>query len=507
MTAAPDALRSISLASAIDFDGFRRACRDLWARQIAPDHVSWHTADDIEGDLFDGDDGTADGAPEAHAPTLATDDSAPPPVNAPATFMALAESVVLHSDPGRFGLLYRLLWRLQREPGLRQDPLDVDWVEAGHLAQAVRRDMHKMKAFVRFRPIPDGAGPGEPLHVAWFEPEHHIVEATAPFFARRFTAMQWAILTPERSVRWDGETLTLGPKARRDQAPPSDAGEQLWLTYYQSIFNPARLKLKMMQKEMPKRYWKNLPEAQLIDPLAAAAAARSQTMIDRPPTETRRRVIAAEPHPAPGHATTPGGEAPTSLPTLRDALERCRECPIGEHATQAVPGEGPARARLMFVGEQPGDQEDLQGRPFVGPAGQLLARALDELGVVRSDVYITNAVKHFKFELRGKRRIHKTPAQQEAAACLHWLESEIGLVDPQALVALGATAARQLMGRAVAVTRERGQWLKRSDGRRVLITLHPSALLRMEPEDKADAYLTWLEDLRHAALLPSSDKP
>ncbi len=126
----------------------------------------------------------------------------------------------------------------------------------------------------------------------------------------------------------------------------------------------------------------------------------------------------------------------------------------------------------------------------------LLARALEELDVPRDKVYITNAVKHFKFELRGKRRIHKTPAQQEAAACLHWLESEIELVDPEALVALGATAARQLMGTAVAVTRERGRWLERSDGRRVLITLHPSALLRMEPEDKAAAYAAWLADLK-----------
>ena len=161
----------------------------------------------------------------------------------------------------------------------------------------------------------------------------------------------------------------------------------------------------------------------------------------------------------------------------------------------------------MFVGEQPGDQEDLQGQPFVGPAGQLLDRALAELGVPRDKVYVTNAVKHFKFELRGKRRIHKTPAQQEAAACLHWLESEIELVDPEALVALGATAARQLMGTAVAVTRERGRWLVRSDGRKVLITLHPSALLRMEPDEKAAAYAAWLADLRHAAKhFSSSDK-
>ncbi|HEY3634457.1 MAG TPA: UdgX family uracil-DNA binding protein, partial [Caldimonas sp.] len=212
-----------------------------------------------------------------------------------------------------------------------------------------------------------------------------------------------------------------------------------------------------------------------------------------------KRRPATEPHPAPGHPETPGGDAPQSLPALREALHRCRECPIGEHATQAVGGEGPTHARLMFVGEQPGDQEDLQGRPFVGPAGQLLARALEELGIARDKVYITNAVKHFKFELRGKRRIHKTPAQQEAAACLHWLEREIELVDPGALVALGATAARQLTGTTVSVLRERGRWLERSDGRKVLITLHPSALLRVDPSDKAAAYTAWVADLRHAA--------
>jgi DNA polymerase len=194
----------------------------------------------------------------------------------------------------------------------------------------------------------------------------------------------------------------------------------------------------------------------------------------------------------------PEVEQPTSLGDLAQALERCRECPLGALATQAVPGEGPKRARLMFVGEQPGDQEDLRGRPFVGPAGLLLDRAFRELGWPRDKVYVTNAVKHFKFELRGKRRIHKTPAQQEAEACLHWLESEIALVQPEALVALGATAARQLVGSAVSVLRERGHWIKRRDGLRVLITLHPSALLRTDPEDRDAAYTAWLADLRAA---------
>ncbi|HEY0878922.1 MAG TPA: UdgX family uracil-DNA binding protein [Zeimonas sp.] len=186
------------------------------------------------------------------------------------------------------------------------------------------------------------------------------------------------------------------------------------------------------------------------------------------------------------------------LAALHDALQRCRECPLGCFATQGVAGEGSLSPALMLVGEVPGDQEDLQGHPFVGPAGKLLFRATDSLGWPREALFVTNAVKHFKFELRGKRRIHKTPSQREAAACLHWLEDEIGLVRPHAAVALGATAARSLVGRGVAVTRERGRWLRRADELRVLVTLHPSALLRMRGEEREAAYEQWLADLRQA---------
>jgi DNA polymerase len=202
--------------------------------------------------------------------------------------------------------------------------------------------------------------------------------------------------------------------------------------------------------------------------------------------------------PRPTHPAPP--RAGSALAALSEATNRCRECPIGAHATQSVVGLGPLPARLMLVGEQPGDQEDLQGLPFVGPAGQLLARAMARLNWPREAVFVTNAVKHFKYELRGKRRIHKTPAQREAAACLHWLEEEIALARPEAIVAMGATAARSLLGRGVAVTSERGHWLERErDGRKVLVTLHPSALLRVLPTEREAAFERWLEDLAQAA--------
>jgi len=198
-------------------------------------------------------------------------------------------------------------------------------------------------------------------------------------------------------------------------------------------------------------------------------------------------------------ATVAAGVA--SLDELKAATMRCRECPIGEFATQSVTGEGGTKARLMLVGEQPGDQEDLQGHPFVGPAGKLLDRALEQAGIPRDKVFVSNAVKHFKFELRGKRRIHKSPTQREAAACLHWLDDEIALVNPEALVALGAVAARSLMGRPVPVMAERGRWLEREDGRKVLITLHPSALLRVPPEDREEAFEAFAKDLSKARKL------
>lgn len=503
---------TVTLAHAADFDGFRAAARRLAADGVPPEAVLWR----VEGEAAPGLALALDvaGGPAAGPAGAAT--PAPAPLAVPAWFVDLCRQCVMHADPGRFTLLYRLLVRLQREPGLRDDALDPDRLAGEALARVVRREIHKMKAFVRFREVAQGEG-RPPLHVAWFEPEHAVLDAVAPFFARRFTNMPWAILTPARSVRWDSEKLHFGPGAAKADAPPADAGEALWLTYYEHIFNPARLKIAAMEREMPRRYWKNLPEARLITELTAAATARAGGMVEAEGTPARRLpkatvalrktppVIALHAEGALPRASAPPLPADASheqraaaLAARREAARGCRDCPIGLVGTQTVWGEGPVGAPLMFVGEQPGDHEDIRGRPFVGPAGQLFDRALADLGWQRSIAYVTNAVKHFKYEPRGKRRIHKTPAQQEADACLHWLEAEIDAVAPHALVALGATAARQLLGRPVAVTRERGQWLARPDGRPVLVTLHPSALLRAEPAEREAGYAAWLADLRQA---------
>jgi DNA polymerase len=188
----------------------------------------------------------------------------------------------------------------------------------------------------------------------------------------------------------------------------------------------------------------------------------------------------------------------SSWQALRAAAAGCRECPLGERATQTVWGDGALGGALMLVGEQPGDREDIEGKPFVGPAGQLLGRAIDELGWRRDTLYVTNAVKHFKYELRGKRRMHKTPGQLEMLACRHWLESEIDTVRPRAIVALGAVAARALLGRPVKVLSERGRWQACSDGVPVLVTVHPASLLRGDPATRQQVYRAWLDDLARA---------
>ena len=185
----------------------------------------------------------------------------------------------------------------------------------------------------------------------------------------------------------------------------------------------------------------------------------------------------------------------SSLDQLAAGIVRCRGCKLWERATQAVCGEGNPKARIMLVGEQPGDQEDLAGKPFVGPAGRVLDEALEKAGVDRRDVYITNAVKHFSWTPRGTRRMHKTPTQQEIAACLDWLEAEVRLIAPEIIVCLGATAVRAILGPETRVLVNRGKFFDSPWGRRVLVTVHPSSILRVPPEDREKAFEAFVNDL------------
>lgn len=408
-------------------------------------------------------------------------------MRASGAFMDLARSVILHDDPARLGVLYRVLWRLQSNLCLLQDAADPDVAGLERLARQVRRDIHKMRAFVRFRGVREEDGVER--YIAWFEPEHRIERANASFFVDRFASQRWSILTPRLALHWDGATLFEGPPATRSDAPAEDAVEDLWLGYYRSIFNPARLKVSMMVKEMPRRYWKNLPEARQIPALIAGAHKRESAMIS-----TGADLFAQEP-------------APLSLAELAQGIGDCRRCAIGCNATRAVVGEGRHDADLMIVGEQPGDTEEREGRPFVGPAGQLLDRALGEAGIDRRLAFVTNAVKHFKFEQRGKRRLHQTPTAGEIDMCRWWLDRERGLVKPKIILALGASSARGLLGRTPAIARERGQAIAMADGSKVWLTAHPSYLLRLEGDAREREYARFAQDLAGLAHLLASDFP
>lgn len=445
-----------------DFEGWRRAARAFRQAGAQPGEVSFRVGWAADG-LFD----------EAPAlPVQAT------PFAVPKSFVDLAGEVILHRSVDRFDLLYRLLWRLGTEPDLMKIVADRDVSDAFERAKNVSRASHKMKAFVRFLQATDGEGQ---CWVAWFEPAHRVLEKTAPFFARRFANMRWSILTPDGSVFWDGAGLTFGPPATRDMAPDEDEIEAFWKTYYASTFNPARLKTKSMQGEMPKRYWKNLPEAALIPELVARSAVRTEAMVAAPAPEPNARLAKTLSRMG-RDAAFEEGFIPSNLGELDRAVQGCRRCPLWRDATQGVCGEGPRKARLMIVGEQPGDQEDLAGHPFVGPAGKVLDTALEEARIDREDVFVTNAVKHFKHEPRGKRRLHKTPAASEVSACRWWLDAERRLVKPKVIVTLGATAALGVLGRKVAVTRERGHGIDLPDGAKALLTVHPSYLLRLPDE-------------------------
>ena len=444
-----------------DFDAWRDQARGLMRIQAAPHDVIWQVGE-RPVDLFASASGVS---------------AAPAPFGVPRGFVDLARTVICHNDPQRFSLLYQLLVDIRGRRRNVDDAADPLVRRLTVMAKEVRRDIHKMRAFVRFRQINTGSGEA---YVAWFEPEHHIVRRNASFFVRRFAGMHWSILTPQVSVHWDRNTLREGPAARKEDAPAEDAVEDQWKTYYSSTFNPARLKVKAMLKEMPKKYWHNMPETALVAGLIKNAQSREVAMIER-------EVI----------APTDDGR---DWERLKAETAGCRRCPLFGPATQLVFGEGQTDARLFFVGEQPGDQEDLAGKPFVGPAGQVFDRAMEEAGVHRSAVYVTNAVKHFKFKLQGRRRIHDKPNASEIDHCRWWLKREMDIVQPELIVALGATALRSLTGKTMAVGANRGKIFKTAEGVPVLATIHPSYLLRLPDAEAAERErLAFVADLKMAA--------
>ncbi|WP_428484209.1 UdgX family uracil-DNA binding protein [Rhodopila sp.] len=373
----------------------------------------------------------------------------------PRALVELASVAIQARQPDRFGLLYSLVWRAHHGEKLLDDDQDPDLSLARRMALAVRADAHRMRTLVRFMPVRDDAGQ---RFLGWFAPAHFVLPANAQLMARRFPDQLWSIATPDGSAHWDGTRLLFGSGPRQVE---DDATLVAW--------------------------W-DAHRAQVLDSAVEGTSIPMAEALDEAPRPPNRAALGPV---VVRFAPDPGLEG-----AAKEAWA-CERCSLYGPATQPVFGEGPAGATVMFLGEQPGDQEDTIGRPFVGPAGQMMDRAMEEAGIDRRTVYVTNAVKHFKFTPRGKRRIHQTPETPEIRACDFWLDVERVHVKPRLLVLMGATAARAVLRRAVTISRERGRPIPMEDGQTVFVTVHPSYLLRIpDAAAKAREYAAFVADLK-----------
>src|SRR5476651_863636 len=461
------------------YSAWRAAALRMLAADAPPESIDWQV-DDPAHCAASGHSEPSSGSFDFNAKQTGNDEvvSTPRPVGSavPSLVVGISKALAaqlndaaLYRDPRRWAFLYKVMWRWHQGDRAVASPADVDGGRLQQMAKAVRRDKHDMIAYVRFRKCAQHVA-GEPEYVAWYEPAHDILAWGAEQFAQRMGRSTWLIATPSGAASWDGATLHLQYDHAQRGAIAPDAAEALWLAYYRSTFNPARLNETALYQHMPVRYWKGLPEGMLIP-----------SMISEAKSGARRLAQASGVGALDGKAIFVEAEAAQPSRTAPSSLDACRRCELWQHATQAVDGEGPADARIVLLGEQPGDQEDLSGKPFVGPAGQLLDEAIQRAGLRRSDLYLTNAVKHFKWTPRGKRRLHKTPAQREVQACAVWLERELERVRPAVIVTLGATALGALLGEKVSLQGYLGDSFE-LDGMRVIPTYHPSFALRQDDD-------------------------
>lgn len=473
--------RSVSIISVDNFDEWQVAARRLVVAGEAPEAVSFCDRQN-QPVLFE----TVVGREDVSSSTL---------IRVPRSFLKLAQRVSYHRDPQRWNLLYRVLWRIAREePHLLEISIDDDVRPLRKMEKQIRRDAHKTKAFVRFRKIGEEAD-GQEQFAAWHRPDHRVLPLVAPFFARRFRGMNWAIFTPDESVRWDQNSLVYGEGVPRESVPNSDEQDDMWRTYYRSIFNPARIKVETMKREMPVRHWSTLPETEIIDEMLEEAPERVRQMIAYQEGYTSTAADLISQH----------GDAVESLADLANLAANCRACDLHYDATQTVFGMGPQSAQIILVGEQPGDEEDIAGLPFVGPAGKLLEQALATAGVDRQQLYVTNVVKHFSHKVvetvRGKRRLHQKPKVREVGCCLPWFNAEMSLLtEARVVVCLGVTAATAVLRPDFKLSHHRGQLLSSRYCNQIIATWHPAAILRAPHVESKEKKLQQLvSDLRRAA--------
>lgn len=461
----------------MDFESWRVQARDYLTKGFHPSPELWEESQSLMLSVI----GAEDESKKVVTPKVSKE------------FLSLAETASYAKDTDRWDLLYRLLYRLQHENSdLLKVLTDDDVRRVQLLNKSVRRDIHKMHAFVRFKKveteIQDEATNSRKLeerYVAWHQAEHFTLKPGTPFFVRRFGDKPWSIFTPFESAHWDLKELTFGEGMAQRDFNVKDPFDEMWKTYYKSIYNPSRLKIKMMKTEMAPKYWAGLPEAEIIRDLIRDTPKQLQDM-------AAQEIYLAKPP-----VTKDWNE-------LKLAASHCQACPLYASANETVFGEGDIHSPIMIVGEQPGDEEDLKGSVFVGPAGRLFESVLNELGIDRSKLYITNAVKHFKWDpklVNGKEeRIHRRATGQEMHACKPWLLEEIEMVKPKVIIALGVTAGTALWGRLVKINEERGKIHTTGTYAPIqILSWHPSAILRaFSEEDRVKKLGELKEDLRVA---------
>jgi DNA polymerase len=406
-------------------------------------------------------------------------------VRLPRALLQLLSCLADYRHDGRWHLMFRLAWRtLHENRQLLADEADPDVRHALTWERAIDHDCHKMHAFVRFREV--HGHDGSTAYFAWFEPQHHILRRAVPFFTKRFPNMEWTIATPDGAAIWARGALSFVEAPDGAALPLSDSHDALWRTYYRSICNVARVNPAAMQRHMPQRYWRNLPEATEIPVLIRDGLEQFSQRHSQVDDRELRTAKAIE-------------RALEQLPRAHEGPAACRRCDLWRHATQAVVGAGPAHASIMLVGEQPGDEEDLRGQAFIGPAGKVLDDALQSAGLDRANIFVTNAVKHFRWEPRGKRRLHRRPDVSHIRACNVWLQREIAALQPRVIVALGRTALRALTGATESIEIARNQTMVHATGAHLVATYHPSAVLRADPANAGTLRERLVDDLRRAA--------
>lgn len=437
------------------FDDWRIKARELLATNIHPDQIHWKTEECqfIFGEIFGNRNTTSD-------------------IKISRDFIEMAYIASCFRDDDIWSLLYRIAWRIiYEDKNLLKVEVDIDVANLNSKIRLVNRDVHKMKAFVRFKELKSNIE--ETIYVAWHRPDHRITRLAAPFFKDRFNGMKWVIMTEDETIYWDKKNIEFHPGVKNIELPQDDK-EDLWKTYYSSIFNPARIKVSMMKKELPVRHWKTLPEAELITSLLDDAPSRLKTFYDGQNSPAQEKEF-------------------DNLKELNEAVKKCQACGICDNSNKRVFGDGPQSAQIMFVADKPEFENNILNS-FFSRSGKFFNQSLFEIGIDPKKIYLSYAIKGFREIENSTLRQKQSLSSSEIAACRPWIQNEIKLVKPQILVCFGRSAAQSVLGKMVKLEDIRGQWIETALCKQTIILPDPRTAL-IDEDLASDFFLRFKKEL------------